>query len=371
MPIPETSAWKLPLSVSFWVLSALGSQASRKLTPDDSEGLFKLQAVIEEKPQFANLLRVARGLMTWDDYTLTGSLHNDDVNFLLKAVIDAADMVCATPSMATEEDVCKEWKANVARGIAIDEAANMTRADLDCVWGNALPCFLAGDNQQLPPGVVVGDKQDSEGHLVYRFASEGHFSTFENLMTSGLPVYRLKTQVRMARGLFDIIAKEIYPEIPLTYATSCDTILYKFAAGQDLEDARQKYPDLVPAPPGTFQPIFVHCERSSVYVDKITGPKYSKGQVKMALDFAVDLLKSRPSVTSSNLAFVTPYIGNVELIASIREAPEYSTWLSNTPPASTIDGFQGQEGNIVLVIMGVNRTSGPGSYAKCRVSMCS
>ncbi|KAG7128172.1 putative ATP-dependent helicase like protein [Verticillium longisporum] len=363
IPIAKTSRWRFNLSISSWLLAVLGSRAVgvRELTPDDSEGLFILRACIEERPQYSNLLAVAKGEIGWDEYVLSGVLQKDAVHALLKAIIEAADIVCATPSMAAE-DVYREWRTSVARGIAIDEAANMTRADLACVWGNSLlPCFLAGDEKQLPPAVMTGDEQDSEGNLIHRFVADGKLSALEYLMGTGLPVYRLKTQLRMGCGLFDMVAKEIYPEVPFTYDTCCNVNLDKFAVGRDLESyARAKYPNLVPAPSGTLQPIFVHCEGSSVFVDKITGSKYSRDQIKIALDFAVDLLKFRPGITSSNLVLLTPYVSNVALIATMRKSREYAASLINTPPASTIEGFQGQEGDIVLVVMSTNRQSGPG-----------
>ncbi|CRK11609.1 hypothetical protein BN1723_009423 [Verticillium longisporum] len=348
IPIAKTSKWRFHLSISSWLLAVLGSRAVgvRELTPDDSEGLFSLRASIEERPQYSNLLAVAKDQIGWDDYVLSGVLHKDAGHTLLKAIIEAADIICTTPSMATD-DVCREWRTSVARGIAIDEAASMTRADLACVWGNSLlPCFLAGDDKQLPPAIMTGDEQDSEGNIFHRFVADSKLSALEYLMGTGLPVYHLKTQLRMGCGLFDVVAKEIYPE---------------FAVGRDLESyAREKYPILVPAPSGTLQPIFVHCEGSSVFVDKFTGSKYSRDQIKIALDFAVDLLKFRPGITSSNLVLLTPYLSNFALIAAMRKSPEYAASLINTPPASTIDGFQGQEGDIVLVVMSTNRQSGPG-----------
>ncbi|RXG43020.1 hypothetical protein VDGE_06157 [Verticillium dahliae] len=363
IPIAKTSKWRLHLSISSWLLAVLGSRAVgvRELTPDDSEGLFSLRASIEERPQYSNLLAVAKDQIGWDDYVLSGVLHKDAGHTLLKAIIEAADIICTTPSMATD-DVCREWRTSVARGIAIDEAASMTRADLACVWGNSLlPCFLAGDDKQLHPAIMTGDEQDSEGNIFHRFVADGKLSALEYLMGTDLPVYRLKTQLRMGCGLFDVVAKEIYPEVPFTYDTCCNLNLDKFAVGRDFESyAREKYPTLVPAPSGTLQPIFVHCEGSSVFVDKFTGSKYSRDQIKIALDFAVDLLKFRPGITSSNLVLLTPYLSNFALIAAMRKSPEYAASLINTRPASTIDGFQGQEGDIVLVVMSTNRQSGPG-----------
>lgn len=37
------------------------------------------------------------------------------------------------------------------------------------------------------------------------------------LLASVLPVYRLKVQLRMTRGTFDLVANVIYPDVPFTY----------------------------------------------------------------------------------------------------------------------------------------------------------
>lgn len=45
----------------------------------------------------------------------------------------------------------RPWKEELAQGVAIDEAGNISRPDLYAVWGNTLlPMAMAGDDKQLP-----------------------------------------------------------------------------------------------------------------------------------------------------------------------------------------------------------------------------
>lgn len=47
--------------------------------------------------------------------------------------------------------------------IMVDDADNISRVDLACVWGNCLmPCVLVGDPKQLPPTIMsAGDVDDT------------------------------------------------------------------------------------------------------------------------------------------------------------------------------------------------------------------
>lgn len=78
---------------------------------------------------------------------------------------------------------------------------------MNSVWGNCLvPIFLGGDPRQLPPTVMTGTEQDTEGYLYNRVAEDGKISALAFLQASGLPVYRLRMQLRMADDLFDWVA---------------------------------------------------------------------------------------------------------------------------------------------------------------------
>lgn len=81
----------------------------------------------------------------------------------------------------------------------------------------------------------------------------------------GFPVFRLRTQLRIARGLFDLIARVIYPDLDFDYADCCDVTHDKFKAGHILEGLiAENFPDVKRPPRGNFSPFFLDTQGSRV-----------------------------------------------------------------------------------------------------------
>lgn len=361
--------WQLPLSVAYWLLALLGSRNPRipALDPNDSEVLHGLYADIHQRDDLKNLCAVAAGQMSWEEFTRAEdieSLEKGQLPGLMDRIVDIADLLCTTPAQTVSENAnYGEWAERTACGVLIDEAAHMHRGDVGCVWGNdLLPCFFAGDPCQLPPVVMTDLEQDAARNFYNRVAHDGGISPLTFLQISGLPVYRLRVQLRMAVGLFDWVAKELYSEVNFTYADHCAIDRPEFAAGRICEQLIQKmFPASSPSPPGKFLPFFVHCTGSQVYVDPRTGSKQCPVQVIAALDIALNLVKE--GVKPGKITILSPYEANVKLAARYRQGPKY-TALLEMDPASTVNAFQGQENDIVIVIMGTSfPTPGPGFTA--------
>ncbi|KAF7554912.1 hypothetical protein G7Z17_g2536 [Cylindrodendrum hubeiense] len=346
-----TSKWQLHLSIAFWLLVVLRCPTVRALHPDDHPKLHELRRKIDARRDLEGLCAVASGKMAWQDYQQGSPVQRGKLTVLMKEILAAADLFCATPAMTTIAVPYSEWK-RTAKAVAVDEAANMVRADLAIVWGNTLlPCFLAGDPKQLPPTILTVTQKDILGNYLNRLPQDGKISPLEFFQAGGVPVYRLRTQLRMAEGLFDAVSAEIYPEVPFKYAPSCQVSLPQFAIGRALESyILAKYADVKPSPTGKLSPIFIHCEGYRVIVNEMTGSKKSHDQVRIALDVAVDFAETK-SVDPANFVIISPYTANVELIEKMRRRPAYSALLP-MPPASTVDGFQGKEGDIVILVMG-------------------
>ncbi|RGP79023.1 DNA helicase [Fusarium longipes] len=213
----------------------------------------------------------------------------------LENIPSKADILCATPAISVNDEAVRKFKLYAA-GFTVDEAANMTRPDLYCVWGNTLsPCFIFGDPKQLPPAVMM--------------------------LNDRWPMY---------------------PDVPFTYDPSRSIDYSEFKIGLDLElFTRAQYPDLGPDPAGTLKPFFIHCEGARVFKDAKTRSKRSPGQVVTALDFIVDFVVSN-KVNPSRISMVAPYAANVDLINGRVKGEKYKTVLANMPKASTINSFQGQ-----------------------------
>ncbi|KAF4913911.1 Helicase SEN1 [Colletotrichum viniferum] len=357
------SHWRLDLSLAFWVLVLLRSPAVRDLHEDDNEELHQLQHEVDAREDWISLRDVATGRISWDAYNGNSSFppaHMQTVEIIMNQLVAIADILATTPAMiANTNEVYKNWRSD-AKAIAIDEAANMDRGDLITAWGNEmLPLLCGGDPEQLPPTVLTDQcSLDTSGHVLNQFSNDGRVSAQGFLMASGHSVYRLRLQLRTGNGLFDIVGKVIYPDIPVRYGPSCDINLPKFEVGHHLEAyCRERFSELLAPAKDKFAPVFVHCSDTGVYVDSVTGSKRSPDQVRTALSFAADFV-TKKSVDASKLVILSPYKQNVALID--RWSKRYPE-LAGMPPPSTIDGYQGQEKDIVLVVMGTKAFKpGPG-----------
>ncbi|KAG7284557.1 hypothetical protein NEMBOFW57_010935 [Staphylotrichum longicolle] len=346
------SAWKLHLSIAYWCLMLLGSKARGigELTADDSEALHKLRRDIEGRAEFTHLRAVAAREMSWADFSKTKYV---DLQPLLGQIVLAADLLCVTPARSAElRSPCLYFKKRLAAGILIDEAANMNIPDYVCVAGNCLvPCVLGGDPRQLKPVSATGNQKDEHGNFYHRLAEDATMSPLAFLQASGIPVYRLSLQLRMARGLFDWVGAEVYPEIDFQYAQHCNILRASFASGRALEArARARFPEIAAAGLVKFSPLFLHCEGSRVFVDKTTKSKLCPVQARATLDFALDLVKNT-EIKAADIAILCPYAANVQFINKLMKRPGYAA-LEGMPHASTVDAYQGQESDIVLVTMG-------------------
>lgn len=115
------------------MLKVLGSPAVPALSAEDSPCLHTLRSELETHEVYSSLVEVARGTLSWSEYVGHASNSTDNLTVLFEMLIAVADLVCTTPALS-EKDPYHKWKTTQARGIVIDEAANMSRADLYCVW---------------------------------------------------------------------------------------------------------------------------------------------------------------------------------------------------------------------------------------------
>ncbi|KAJ4199794.1 hypothetical protein NW759_016004 [Fusarium solani] len=356
------SKWKMHLSAAYWLLVLLRFPKVRELRLDDSVALHKMRSRIDNDEQLERLRALATQEIDWNEYERGTMLSRNRLESLLEDVICDADIVCTTPSLSDKVPY-SAWKHCRAQGIAVDEAACISRPDLYCVWGNTLlPCLMAGDDKQLPPTVMTLQEKDAAGNFLNRLGQHAKISPLLFFKTMGWPVYRLRTQLRMARGMFELCHAEVYSDLPFQYGPGCDVSLPQHSAGRQLEVYLQKkYSDLKPAAAGTLQPAFVHCAGSFCYIDPVTQSKSNMGQNRVALALLSDFVKES-KVDPACFVVISPYKSNVELINRLRKNPEYAA-LAGMADAVTVDSFQGQEGDIAVVVMGTTGKSGPGFTA--------
>ncbi|KAF5530991.1 DNA helicase [Fusarium mexicanum] len=356
------SKWKLHLSAAYWLLVCLGSDA-RPLHEDDSIKLHQLHKSLAESSDLARLRDRVSGKITWEEYANNGDIVGKaELEDLVQRIVEAADILCTLPALAHTEVILYKWKLQ-ARGIAIDEAGNITRADLCSVWGNTLlPCLLAGDEKQLAP-VVRTLEDEKDGIYVNRFGPDGVISPLEFIKGMGWPVYRLRTQLRLARGQFELCRKSVYKDVACTYGTGADVELASHHLGHVLEEfIRVKFPAVSPPKPigkrGTLSPLFVSCQNSFCHVDPVTRTRKNIDQVKVAFNFLAEFVKTK-QVNPADILIIAPYSAMIDVIESFYKKREYEV-LKNMPPPSTVDAIQGQEADMVVVITATTRGLGPG-----------
>ncbi|KAF9768905.1 hypothetical protein IL306_013753 [Fusarium sp. DS 682] len=187
--------WKFHLSASYWLLICLGSGTLLPLNKDDSRAMHQLQRSFTRQESLTRLRHRVAGMITWEQYVNGKTVEDTEIMRLMKQLIESADLVCTTPSLAHTEDHLSSWKAEQAHGIAIDDASSMSRGDLYSIWGNTLlPCLLTGDEELAPLDVKSYHDRDSDGNMLNRFGNDAKKSALEFLMATGWPVYRLGTQ---------------------------------------------------------------------------------------------------------------------------------------------------------------------------------
>ncbi|KAH7147590.1 hypothetical protein DER46DRAFT_629669 [Fusarium sp. MPI-SDFR-AT-0072] len=178
---PE-SHWKLHLSLAYWFLVVLRSNAVPPLHVDSKPGLVNLQADIDARPALLHLRQWATGQISSQQYAATpGAISN--IDNVLCEIMCQADFLCVHLSDA-EISPIPHWKRILAQGLAVDEAGSMSRAD-----------FYAGDPNQ-DPVVHTTDERDADGNLYNRFATDGAVSPMKFLMATGIPVFRLEDSTR-------------------------------------------------------------------------------------------------------------------------------------------------------------------------------
>ncbi|KAF5601380.1 DNA helicase [Fusarium pseudoanthophilum] len=349
----EDVNWKFHLSAAYWLLLLFESPAvDRRLGPDDSLALHELKKVIDEDREC--------GAIRYGHARHVSESLNDIFIELLDMLLEEADMLCTTPRPCGSNEFMP-WQRRLARGVVVDQAGRMNRPDLYRVWGNTLlPCFLIGDTRSEQPIIqTTSEKEPGTENYYNRFAGDGQLSGLEFLQASGLPSFRLDTQVRMAKGMYDLAAQVFYPQLPLQYRQSDHEIADQQPdVGQELEAyVRMKYPNLRKPPGGiVHQPLFIHRQNSTIYKD-VDGSQACQEQDSAVLSFVTGLV-THSAIDPAQIVILTPWFANAVLIERKRNQKRFEL-LKNMPEAATIESYRGRESDIVVVVMSTTRDTGP------------
>ena len=68
---------------------------------------------------------------------------------------------------------------------------------------------------------------------------------------------------------------------------------------------------------------------------------------------------SDTKITPNDIIMITPYRGNLECLESIRKVKSKDNPDIANIPINATDSFQGREGYVIILVLGVNQSSGP------------
>ncbi|KAH6695094.1 P-loop containing nucleoside triphosphate hydrolase protein [Plectosphaerella plurivora] len=292
--------WNMSLSVTYWLLRVVRSPLTQPLRDEDAEAMLTLRDTVDKSDELRLLRDLATRRIDFNEFLAQNTADLlSHIRQLAHDVVEAADFLC--------------------------QACN----DPTLSAYGAILCHLimAGDPKQLPPTVLTKQERDKDGYFINRHAQDGEISTLEFFQNSGWPVFTMHVQLRMARGLFDIVAKMIYPDLPITYGDQCAINLPRFEAGVKLE---QFIMDRFKNDPKHYP---------------LTGSRSSEELVVIALDFVTDFVQST-GTEPQTIQILAPYAANVELINERKDSPAQK--------------------DIVVVVMGTNFEVGPGFTAEPR-----
>lgn len=253
-------------------------------------------------------------------------------------LVGLADFICTTPYASTEPPYRKACAA--AGAVILDEAGALTKQDALMVWGPYMrPCAMAGDDKQLCPPAM---ERNSE------FWDEAKTSVLTHHQLSGQGTFVLTEQLRIARGGFDLALQAVYPDTDdFAYGECCD--------GNEMAMAIERWARKrgLRGKPGLALPVFVNCLDTGCLTTESLS-RINPQQNAHALDVIRRLLAEVSGVTPTDFTVITPYRANCAEVKRALAAAGLSAI-----QVQTADSFQGQETQIVVVIMATDAASGP------------
>ncbi|KAF4446455.1 putative ATP-dependent helicase C29A10.10c [Fusarium austroafricanum] len=216
----------------------------------------------------------------------------------------------------------------------------------------------AVDQVERPTVQTINEKEPGSENYYNRFVKDSQVSALEFLQASGLPIFRLRTQVRTTEGMYDLAREVFYPDLPIKYRKRLTLETQQLDIGRELETyARMKYPELRKPPEGILQqPFFVHRPSSTIFKD-VDGTQACQEQDSYALTFLVGLI-TNSAIDPAQIVILTPWLANATLIERKRGQKNYRL-LKNIQETTTIENFQGKEADIVVIVMSTTRETGP------------
>ncbi|KAF4462532.1 hypothetical protein FALBO_10675, partial [Fusarium albosuccineum] len=386
------SPWQMERSLCWWTLRVLGSRAVPPLTPNDSPEIWNLhQEVTRAKGDYHRFSRHVSLARSPGE----GSVDAKSLEPLMNLVVRCANVVATTPAISAGK-IYQDFNNNQAKAVVFDEAGAMFRSDGLVVFGNTpRPMVAVGDDRQFAPVLVTalemlnrkegqdGMRRKTRGNDDFptnRFADDAEISWLTWFAHLGWPVLHLSTQHRMAVGQFDLSLETVYPDLKPYFSYDPSCLVRNFPIGLQVEHYLSTKYNL-PTSNTKLEPVFFNCDncpcRNPVdYVPsylKHERPQHSNRGASCGASrlnprandcvakVLVKMIKEL-SLSPRDIAVLTPYRINMRSLQKrFHDEP-----LLRHITCSTIEGFQGGEAEVVVLVLCVDRKTGPGFIAEPR-----
>ncbi|KAJ3237555.1 hypothetical protein HDU81_009251 [Chytriomyces hyalinus] len=266
-------------------------------------------------------------LDTFDDLDESKKSIQNMEKALKKLFLAKARAIFSTLNATYSTHLIDEASFNV---VIVDEAAQAMEADTTCILRHCVKAvILVGDTKQLEATVK------SETCATARFGR----SLVERLQSLKHPVYMLETQYRMHPRIAEFSSGQFY-----------DGWLMDSAFVQRYNPPWYTNPE--------FSPVQFIAHRGSRHVKDNGGSSKNDIEAQLICDRLIAFLGSHPNLALS-IGIICPYKAQKHLLDDLLEDALAPIQHRSEISVNTVDGFQGQERDVIIVsLIRVEHVSG-------------
>lgn len=245
----------------------------------------------------------------------------------------------------------------------LDEAGSATVAETLQLWRMDRRIVLSGDPKQLQPATLSAGARYNTGrgppHSINPVAPQHMMSALYYGMVNSFPVFVLRVQRRMVRGLFDLSKDLFYnrlgasgKQLDLSYSETSDTSSGQHSLSLSYEDWASRVLGVQPTIDGRILPVFINVSGTQVQYAEVSKSR-SNARMTAILVRLLGQLLSGASLKLGDVAIVTPYVAQQH---EILRAIGSSVSMNNDEDKillTTADRVQGSE-RPVVVFLAVN-----------------
>lgn len=281
---------------------------------------------------------VEKGINELDEND-TGAL-NLNIRYLCVELCSSADALFATCVAATSKWV-RQFKKEMGM-VIVDEAGAVPLLEALVVWKGNVPLVGVGDNAQLAPTSMMEGKKFPNGKPMNAMADQYKLSILQAMISNRWPYWRLKEQLRIERGGFDLCNFLFYKNEIVYHESVCVS-----AAGKAFEKWSVEYSAgyggaiTSSSKDGSkVFPVLMDISNSTTFREVRGTSKGNTYFVNFGVDSIFDFLQKNPTFKASQITVVVPYLKQKHLW--IETAKRYQE-LRGLLIVETAESIQGNE----------------------------